>query len=242
MKSSKARRRKLWVGTAVLFWVAVGVSVPLIFDFESEEFQFDSAGVVAAPRDSFQITSPLIFDRTSRAVLSGGTLAIAASKENNATAESTAKLLQNGEAVLLLQNGELTIGLPVEAGVAATANRPAAPLVEAVQSGRFKAFGLRQSTIIIALPNGHRERLTRANVQMVQSGGGSIDARGEGFWRGQRSKFALTSAPPDKGGNVPVTFKFHAALIDLEYDGVFQLGGAHSAQGAARVRIKNTER
>lgn len=243
MKPIKASKRRIWVGAAILFWLAVGVGVgaPLIFNFAGDEVQFDNAGVVAAPRDSFKITSPLLLDDASGTTISSGTLAIATPKGKILTAEASATLLKRGEAVLLLDNGELSIGGSA-AEIANAQSTASAPLAKALQEGRFKALGLRHGTIIVALPNGHRERLTRANLRMVPSGNGTIEAKGEGFWRGQRSKFSLTTSGAIKDGIVPVKLSFQATLLEITYEGKFELDGAHTVQGAAVLHLKNTEK
>ncbi len=241
MKSAKTRKRKIWVGAVIIFWLAVGVAVPLIFDITGDEVQFDSADVVAAPRDQFRITSTLLLDRKSGATISGGTLGMAAPKGTVLTAESAAALLKSGDALLLLDNGELTVGSQV-----GDESPASAPLARALQQGLFKALALRKSTIIVVLPNGHRERLTGANIQMVPSDDGTVEAKGEGFWRGQRSKFSLKTSAAAKNGSVPIEFAFNATLLDFTYDGTLrlsdQLVGASAVLGSAVVHLKDTER
>lgn len=239
MKSSTAKKQKIWVASAILFWLAIGLSVPFVFDFAGDEIQLDNVGVVAAPGDSFQITSSLLLDKASSTVLSGGTLAVVATKDKHLTAEQTATQLQNGESVLLLDNGEISIGTQTTSG---SSGKSSAPLVHALQTGRFKAFEMRESTIIIALPHDHQERLTRARATLMQSNNGSLEAKGEGFWRGQRTKFSLTTSPISKDGSVDVKLKVAATLIDLSYDGKFKLRGSHAVQGQAVVDLKDTER
>ncbi|MGI9478525.1 MAG: AsmA-like C-terminal region-containing protein [Hyphomicrobiaceae bacterium] len=243
MKSATARKKKIWVGAAILFWLTVGVAVPIMFDFAGDEVHFDSSEVVAATRDNFKITEPVLIDKQSGTTISGGTLGIVAPKGTVLTAESSAALLKRGEAVLLLRGGELMVGNPT--GQADSTDDTAAPLVRALQEGRFKALALRQGTIIVALPNGHRERLTRANVQMMPAGSGAVEAKGQGFWRGQRSKFVLETAAPAKNGSVPIKLSFNATLLDVAYEGAFQLAGllpgAGALQGPTTVHLKNTE-
>lgn len=241
MKSVTARKRKIWVAAAVLFWLSVGVAVPFMFDIAGDEVQFDSADVVAAPRDRFQITSTLLLDSRSGAAVSGGTLGIATPKGQALTAESSAALLDSGDAVLVLDEGELTIGA---SGV--SASETSAPLARALQQGRFKALALRGSTLIVALPNGHRERLTRANVHMLPSDDGAVEVKGEGFWRGQRSKFTLQKGAGDKDGNVPIELAFSATLIEFNYNGTVRFGedavGATVVRGPTEIHLKDTER
>jgi AsmA protein len=241
MKSSKATKRKIWVASAILFWLAIGLSLPFIFEFASDDIQLDNVGVVAAPGDRYQITSSLLLDKASGTVISGGTLAIVAKKDKHLTAEQTAKQLKDGQSVLLLDSGEISIGTQT-----ATTSGPfgisSAPLIDALQKGNFKAFGMRESTIIIAFPHDHQERLTRARASVMQSDNGSLEAKGEGFWRGQRAKFSLVTSPISKDGSVDVKLKVSATLVDLSYDGKFDLRGNHVVEGQAVVDLKDTER
>lgn len=242
MKSAKTKRRKIWVGAIVLFWLAVGIAVPLIFDISGDDVQFDSAAVVAAPRDRFKITQSILLDKNSGATLTGGTLGIATPKGEALTAESSSALLKSGDAVLLLEGGELTVG-----SKAAEADGPiAAPLVQALEQGRFKALALRHSTVIVVLPNGHRERLTDAKFQLIPSSDGTVDVKGEGFWRGQRSKFSLKTGGVDKNGDVPIDFAFSATLLEFAYNGPVKLPAGSSdvgaLQGPAVIHLKDTEK
>lgn len=241
MNSVSTRKRKIWVAAAVLFWLSVGVAVPFMFDIAGDEVQFDSAGVVAAPRDRFQITNTLLLDSRSGAAVSGGTLGIATAKGQNLTAENSAALLDSGDAVLVLDEGELTIGASRVA-----ASETSAPLARALQQGRFKALAMRGSTLIVVLPNGHHERLTRANVHMLPANDGAVEVQGEGFWRGQRSKFTLQTGAGDKDGSVPIELAFSATLLDFNYKGTVRFDehgrGATVVRGPTVIHLKDTER
>lgn len=240
MRPVKASKRGIWIGAAILFWLAVGVGVPMIVDFAGDDVRFDNSGVIAAPRDSFQITNTLLLAADSGATITGGTLAIAMPKGKVQTAEASAKLLKRGEAVLLLDDSELSIGTSA-ADIANAEKDASAPLAKALQEGRYKALGLRNSTIVVALPNGRKERMTRADLRIISSGS-SIEAKGEGFWRGQRSKFSVSTGGAVKDGVVTVKLKFQATLLDISYEGKIELDGSHAVQGDAALHMKNTEK
>lgn len=239
MKPATSKRHKIWIGTIVLFWLAAGIAVPLFFDFSGDELQFENSGVVAAPRDSFQITDTLGLDAARNVRISGGRLGLAASTDAPLTAEQTALLVKQGQAVLLLDNSELTIGVP---NLQSATAGPSAPLVQALQAGDFKALKLRQSIIIVALPNGHRERLTKADLHIVPSSRGVVEVKGQGFWRGQRSQFSMSAGAVTNDGLVPVKIKFKATLLDFAYEGQFDMNSAQAVRGPLKVHVKDTER
>jgi len=240
MISSSTNRRRIWLTAGVLFWLAVALSVPLIIDFSSDDIQMDS-GVVAAPRNSYKVLGSLLLDGPSGAVLSGGTLALAMPKNKRITAEVAAQQLDRGEAILLLSKGELVLGvheLPAEPSTA----QIAAPLVKALTAGDFKALVVRDSTVVVALPGEHRERLSRVNMRLVSADKGQVEAHGTGFWRGQRTKFSLESRPTKAAGVLAVNLKFEATLIDISYDGAYTLNGDRDLQGQAQLHLKNTDK
>lgn len=239
MKLAALSKRKVWIGAIVLFWLVAGAAAPLILVLDGDEFRFDNGAVVAAPRDSFQLTETLLLDPGTGTLLSGGRLALAAPKDQNLTAEQAAEQLKRGDGVLLLENTEVLIGdvdrKPAETDVPA-------PLVQAMQSGKFKALTFRQSAVIVVLPGGYRERLTQADMQLVANGPGRVEVKGTGFWRGQRSKFSLSTAAPLADGTVAVKLRFEATLLDFTYDGTFDVSGRTAAHGSLTLQLKDTER
>ncbi len=242
MKSSRLKRRRFATGLFIVFGLAAfGVSAPILFNFFGEEIQLDDMGVVAAPRDQFLITHPIHLDRQTGSFISGGRLALAVAKGQDTTAEKSAKLIQSGNATLLLSHSELSLGA-TEAAPTIEGPEPRAPLVHALQEGLFKALGIRQSTILLPLPDGRTERLVGVDGKLVSASNGSIDAKGEGLWRGQRAKFELTAAPVDKSGHLPFKLKFDATLLHFVFEGTIDMANGRTAAGPASVHIKDTKR
>lgn len=239
MKSALSKKRKAWGLLIVSFWLAVGVAVPLYLHFHGDELQFENAVVVAEPRDSFQITDTLLIDAVTGTTISGGRLGMAVPEERELTAEKSAALLKRGEAVLLLDGAELAIGTSYRTNEDTTA---AAPLVQVLQAGTYQALTLRQSTLVVVLPSGHRERLTRADVHVLPMGRGSFEAKGQGFWRGQRTKFSIAANPSSDAGDVQFKMKLQASLMDFSYDGKINVFGRSAGLGALSLHLKDTER
>jgi hypothetical protein len=241
MKLKTAKMRQLWVGIIVLFWLAVGVAMPFIFDFFGDENLLDTTGVVAAPRDRFQITDTFSLDKFARSTVSGGTLALVSPKGTNPlSAEDAAELLNGGGALLLLSNSVITVGAS-DMTASTEKAQIKAPLITALQNGTFKAVGVHAGTIVITTPSGNRERLTKVNGRILP-GSSSTQVQGEGFWRGQRTKFSLTAGWPDSSGAVPVEIEFNATLLEFSYEGSVQLADDHRMNGKARIHLKDTEK
>jgi AsmA protein len=242
---ANVRRKRLWVALLVTFWLAVGLAIPFLVSFQGEEIRIDDIAVVAAPRDTYDVVAPIAIDPMARTSVTAGRLALGSAKGQMLTAEASADLIQSGEAMLVLDRGEVVLG-DVVTSVAPVAFAGGgdgdAPLVAALKSGSFKALAIRNGTIVVSLPGGHLERFKQAKVQLVPDGAGAVSVKGEGFWRGQRSKFVLRSERPDAEGRLPVTFKLQASLIDVNFEGRLDRSATPSLTGAATLAIKNVER
>jgi len=241
--TSKVGRKWFWVAGIAIFWLCIGLAVPLLISFRGEDIRFDNIGVVAAPRDTFHVAAPISIDPVSRAYVTAGRLALGSPQGQPVTAKASADLIASGRAMLVLDRGELVLG---QAAPKALRDVPggddAAPLVTALKSGSFKALGVRDGKLILHLPGGQVERLSRANVQLVPDGDGAVTVKGEGFWRGQRSKFTLRSEVPGADKKVPIAFTLKASLLEASFEGHLESGDAPALMGKASLEIKGVER
>src|SRR6056297_223659 len=241
MRKAKSRIRRPWMIIAISFWLVVGIVTPLILGFDGDQFQIDSAGVVAAPHDKYQITNTLLIERSSGLTVSGGSIALMAAKDIIKTAEAAATHLAAGTADLLLSDVEIGVGRP-DRLFADGVPSVAAPLAAALQEGRYRRLHMKNSTLVVTMPDGHRERVTRATVGIVPSANGAVQAKGEGFWRGLRSKFILVSRPIDESGMLRLSLKFKSTLLDFTYDGTLSLEKSPELAGASTINLRNTDR
>lgn len=241
--TSKVGRKRLWLVGLIAFWLGIGLAVPLLISFRGEDIRFDDIGVIAAPRDTFHVGEPISIDPVSRAYVTAGRLALGSAKDEVLSAKASAALVASGQAMLILDRGELVLGrkLPVAIGDAQGSDDNA-PLVAALKGGSFKALGVRDGTLIVHMPGGKVERLTRSNVHLVPDGDGAVSVKGEGFWRGQRSKFTLRSEAPGADGTVALTFTLNARLVDASFEGKLESGDAPTLAGNAALHIKDVER
>ena len=242
---ANVRRKRLWVAALVAFWLVVGLAVPFLVSFQGEEIRLDDIAVVAAPRDTYDVVAPIAIDPMARTSVTAGRLALGSPKGQALTAKASADLIESGGAMLVLDRGEVVLdhaNTSVAPIAFAGGGDGDAPLVAALKSGSFKALAIRDGTIVVSLPGGHLERFKQARVQLSPDGSGGVSVKGEGFWRGQRSKFALRSERPDAKGRLPLTFKLQASLIDVNFDGLLNQGETLSLAGAANLAIKNVER
>ena len=242
---ANVRRKRLSVAALVAFWLVVGLAVPFLVSFQGEEIRLDDIAVVAAPRDTYDVVAPIAIDPMARTSVTAGRLALGSPKGQALTAKASADLIESGGAMLVLDRGEVVLdhaNTSVAPIAFAGGGDGDAPLVAALKSGSFKALAIRDGTIVVSLPGGHLERFKQARVQLSPDGSGGVSVKGEGFWRGQRSKFALRSERPDAKGRLPLTFKLQASLIDVNFDGLLNQGETLSLAGAANLAIKNVER
>lgn len=242
---ANVRRRRLWATLLVVFWLGVGLAVPFLVSFQGEEIRFDDITVLAAPRDTFDVSAPIALDHLLHTHVTAGRLALGSSKGQTSSARASAKLIESGDAMLILDRGEIVLGetMTSMAPVARSGGRDVdAPIVTALKTGSFKFLAIRNGTIIVRLPGGHVERLTQAQVQLVPESSDAVNVKGEGFWRGQRSKFTLRSESADGEGRLPLEFSLQASLLNMSFDGRLNLGETTSLVGAATLAVTDVER
>ncbi len=241
--TSKVGRKRLWLTGAIAFWLGIAVAVPLLISLRGEEIRFDDIGVVAAPRDTFHVAAPITIDPLSGTAVTAGRLALGSPQSKAMSAKASAALIASGKAMLILDRGELVLG-QAQAGEhqSAVSGDDNAPLVAALKTGSFKALAVRDGKLILHLPGGRVERLSRANVQLVPDGEGAVSVKGEGFWRGQRSKFTLRSEAPGADKRAPLAFTLKASLVDVSFDGYLDSGDAPKLSGDATLAIADVER
>ena len=242
MKATGSKRRKLAVFAAVVVSMVAGLAAPLLFDFDGDEFQFENTGVVAAPRDSFAISRPIVLDTITGTHLTAGRLSIVLPKNKETlTGEQSAKLLEAGEAVLLLDSGELVVGATAPKVAPDAADRQA-PLVRAIDAHRYKAMALRGTSLVLTLPDGRNERIARAEGRIVPGRNGALQASGRGYWRGQRVKFEFKADEIGANGQLPIEVSFSATLLDATFKGRVATGLSRTITGEASVRVHLVEK
>lgn len=240
MISRRSKKRTIWVVSAALFWLAIGLSAPLIFDFSGDDIQVDSANVVAATSNRYKLSEALVLDRKSGARLSGGTLSLAVAKNERISAKNAAEMLAAGKAVLMLQDGALSLGEALDTSTNSTDQK--APLVKALTQGRFKALLVRNGAVIVTLPKKRQERLSKVNMRLVANGSGGAEAKGTGYWRGQKVKFSLQSQPTSAKSELSVKLSFDATLINIAYEGTYRIGDKPSLSGQTKLHLKSVDK
>lgn len=214
--------------------VALGLSIPLVFDFDASEFRLSNVAVFAAPRDAHAISAPIDIATGFRIRLKSGAIGLDASQETDADDGSAPR--RDGPARLIIDGGLFQIG-GRDLGELTSAG-PAAPLVEAVRTLDFETLLIRRGTVRAILPDGRAEWLTGVAAEVRTNRGNSLSIRGTGKLHGHEVAFDLATslAPDGEGGSrLPMKVSLKSSLLNLTFDG--RVGSSEALHLQGRMEL-----
>lgn len=214
--------------------VALGLSAPLVFDFDASEFRLSNVAVLAAPRDAHEITVPADISTAFRLRLKKGTIGLSAPEGNGADGRGAPP--RDGPPRLIIDGGVFQIGGRERSEAAVPG--PAAPLVEAVRRLEFDTLLIRRGTVRVLLPDGRTERLSGVAAEVRTTRGSGVSIRGTGRLRGHEVIFDVTtSLSPDGDGGSRLPMKVHlkSSLLNITFDG--QVGAAEMLHLQGRMEL-----
>ena len=217
--------------------VALGLSAPLVFDFEASELKLSNVAVFAAPRDGHEITAPVDIATQLRLHLKRGTIELDAPE--GATASDAEALPRNGSAKLIIDGGAFQLaGAGGERRDSAPLTGPVATLIAAVRALNFDTLLIRRGVVDIVLPDGGMERLSDVFAEARASRGRSLTVRGTGRLRGREVAFDLSATMPSgeaAGSRVPVKLRLKSPLLDATFDG--RVGASETLHMQGRMKL-----
>lgn len=238
------RPGRLFVAVAlVALCAALGLSAPLVFDFEASEFRLSNVAVFAAPRDGHDITAPVDIVPALRVRLDRGTVALA-SADDDTGSDDTRTLLQDGSAKLIIDGGDFQVA-GAQGDVGSAPAGPAAPLVEAVRALNFETVLIRRSTVRLTLPDGRVAVLRDVIAEVLKDGRSSVAVRGTASLRGHKLTFDLSAAAAPNGNaasSMPLKLRIKSSLLDVTFDGGIGASDMLHLQGRMEVAMPDVRR
>ncbi len=241
MTQGRPKKRSFTIATLVLASLLFGLAAPLFFDVRQINLDFEPSGVVAAPRDQFDVGTPLPLHSLSQTVITTGRLLQVFPTGRKFSGTEAQAILKKGAARLALENAEVQVGGDAS-GVEGVGDAPwmarQAPIVSALTSLRFLDLTVHQSRIVLNLPGGYREVLDNANLLVTGTSGSTLSISGNGHWRGQDVKILIeTGRARPAAAEIPVSFRLDGDLISIKFSGLLQRRGDPKILGDIDVSI-----
>ncbi|MBX9927118.1 MAG: AsmA family protein, partial [Hyphomicrobiaceae bacterium] len=154
MTDRKPSPRMAIVALAVLAFIMLGLSVPILVGGRPQTITLQSASVQAASRDTFVIATPVRLLAAPELTLQSGTLSMATDKSGRPrSGEAAAAILASGSARITLDDATIWLDLDrggtVGKGLHTGADALAAPLISALANLSFETVSLRNCVIVL---------------------------------------------------------------------------------------------
>lgn len=234
------RPGRLFLAVAlVVSCVALGISAPLVFNFDAREIRLSNVAVFAAAREAEQILVPTEITPALRVSVEGGTIDL--DPQQKARVRPDAAILQDGTARLIIDGGNFRIGSKEKLQTAGAVGG-AALFTDAIRALNFQSLAIRNSSVEITLPDGHSQKLENVTAEVLASRRNNVTIRGTGNLRGQEVAFDI-SAPSVLGGeataSLPMKLRLKSPLIDMFFDGQVAIADTLGLQGRIEVLTSN---
>jgi len=225
----------------MLVWLVSGLAAPLLVTVAPVDFSLSNNAVVAAPRDSYAVSSPVVLAQLPMLAIERGSIypvdPAGRAKLDNVSSDP----LAGGTTRLMIEGASILVGGD-QSGIQGLGNAAPSPLLEALAGLQFEAATLRRASITVALPDGRAETLTEVDAEISHKRRISLSVKGSGVVRGQAVAFELTSAlAADKSTNatVPLKLTLRNARLTAAFDGRAVLGPTPQLLGAIEFSIPN---
>src|SRR5690606_6753632 len=203
------RPGRLFLAVAlVVSCVALGISAPLVFNFDAREIRLSNVAVFAAAREAEQILVPTEITPALRVSVEGGTIDL--DPQQKARVRPDAAILQDGTARLIIDGGNFRIGSKEKLQTAGAVGG-AALFTDAIRALNFQSLAIRNSSVEITLPDGHSQKLENVTAEVLASRRNNVTIRGTGNLRGQEVAFDI-SAPSVLGGEATASLPMKLRL------------------------------
>lgn len=226
---------------AVLAFVVAGLGLPILLGGDGH----NEGGLVAAPRDRFQITEPLTIKGLPGVRIERGTLALAdVYAAKIMSGEAVTALLASGSARLVLDGASILLDRTVGAGQEA-AVEGMAPLAAVISEANFDALSIRRSVVVFVGEDGRRDTIGEANFEVAIKRKSSVSGRGTLSVLGQKLSFdAVMGLLPDRRSasqvkHVPLRVSVKGPMLEAQLDGKFVPGEAAPIQGQGEISVRN---
>lgn len=219
MISRGTRRRFSSVALVLLATLLIGgIAAPIIVSVQSNRISVASSSLVAAPRDSIIITSPMPFGVSKLVTVERGSLYPAGPTGRALDLPLSRAQLDSGATRFVIENGSVRLS----SGDGDIVAEQSSPLLDAISKLNFETIFLRKTALAVRLPDGHVETLTDVDGEVTQRRKSSLTLKGRGELRGQRVTIDATIGlvPDQRGvGGAPMKVAVKSAMLELAFDG-----------------------
>ena len=239
MRRASKKLRFLTAAAVAFAILIVGISATLWIDSERIDFNIDTTGVVAAPRDEHRVAVSTLLNGHFGVSLYSGKIIQKPTDGGHLTGQQARAILNAGQAVLELQKGALLVGSPLDALEKQFSPYP--PLVSALRSLKFSSLKISQGRISVILPSGRNEWLFNVNLAIKPVRSRGISGQGTAVWRGHKMLIEFTaSAPAQAASEIAATIKVSSSLFSLDFDGQIGFANGLELDGKTIISGKDT--
>ncbi len=225
---------------AVAFAVLLaGISATLLIDRDRIDFDIETPGVVAAPRDQHDVSSSTLLDGRYGVALSSGKITQKAIGGKRLTGREARATLKAGKAVLELHKGTMVIGSPLDALEQQFSPYP--PLIAALRSLSFSVLEISQGRISVILPSGRNEWLFNVNLVVQPRRSQGLSAQGTAVWRGHKIAIDVDAGRVSTTENqLPARVRLSSQLFSVSFNGQIGFSNGLELTGNAEIGGKDT--
>lgn len=236
------------IALAILAFVALGMTLPIVIDRRGDKVKLESADLRAATRDTLVITAPLRLLTTPNIVVERGILTLAEGQtlKPAANGDAVQQLLSSGNAKLLLKDARIVVEqatAPAElyAEGAAPDGAETAPLANALLGLGFESIAIRNSALLVKRAAAAPITLDDVSADISNKRKASLVARGTFAALGQKLSFDTTLgiAPGKPLQRLPLKASIKGALLEANLDGRLGFQDGVGFQGQATLSVGN---
>ena len=211
------------------------ICIAVVFGFNTSDFQLARTSV-AAPVESYDITSSFEIGPDTGIRIGGGTIELANPAGSRA---GPATLPEDGSASLIIDGGVFRIA-GGDTGEDVDPVMYTAPLVDAVRNLKFEKLAIRRGTVEITLPSGQTETLTNVTADLTTRRRTSLSLRGTGTLRGQDISFDVSGPSlldSKAGASRALKAVVKSPLLQMSFEGRLVASDELRLQGQANVSV-----
>lgn len=190
MKYPRPSQRYALAAVAVLVFIMLGLSIPILVGGRPQSIVLQSAAVHAAPRDRFIVTTPIQLRTSPNVFLLSGTVAIVTDRSRGPlSGEAVAAMIAGGNARIVLDDA--TVVIETE-GSTDSPEALAAPLLAALAKLQFSTLAIRRGVIQLKRAGGGTEALSDVRIEIVHRRDSALTATGSFELQGRQLKLDAT--------------------------------------------------
>ncbi|MGE0629050.1 MAG: AsmA-like C-terminal region-containing protein [Hyphomicrobiaceae bacterium] len=240
----QGRNRRLMVaGLAIIGWLVVGLTAPIIINLSTSKAIFPDS-VIAAQRDTYTIDETIRLSGIPGIEVQRGTLVQVSKADKAAAVGSPATLSLPPNAHLTLENATISLGGIGGPAAVHSMSDDDPPLLRALVQGKYETLELKHCVVHVALAGGRLEPSSDVNAKVQVKRKGVVGIKGTARLRGRRVAFDLTISGivADKsaaGIAMPLKLELKAGIADARFEGRLLVGKDLELRGNGDIDVNS---